>query len=115
MRSQLIHDAMVHVPNRYQLARLLSMAARDFQRPGTRIEDTLNELLIRFRSGNPIAQSNDGSHQPGGLSVHRRRVHSSWDSGALVELQRILGDQTEGVIAAGELSSSDSLDSPFVH
>jgi len=56
MRSNLIFCAMNYVPNRFLLAKALAKSARRFHKPGTRIEDTTNDVLIRFGWANPIAQ-----------------------------------------------------------
>ena len=55
MRSDLIFSAIHNVPNRFLLARVLAKATREFHRPGTRIQDTTNEVLERFGCANPIA------------------------------------------------------------
>jgi hypothetical protein len=55
MRSVLVFGAMTHVSNRFLLARVLAKATREFHRPGTRIQDTTNEVLAHFGRANPIA------------------------------------------------------------
>ncbi|HZS27873.1 MAG TPA: DNA-directed RNA polymerase subunit omega [Candidatus Angelobacter sp.] len=47
MRSDLIYDALDTVRNRYLLCQLLSKATRKFHRPNTRVQDTMNEVLVR--------------------------------------------------------------------
>ncbi len=64
MRSDLIFGALSHVRNRYQLCQLASKATRKLHRPTIRLQDTTNEVLVRFRSTNPasdlsIAQETD--------------------------------------------------------
>ena len=54
MRSQLIFGALTHVRNRYELCQLASKAARKLHKPTTRLQDTMNEVLIRFRESNPM-------------------------------------------------------------
>lgn len=54
MRSGLIFDAKTHVQNRFLLAKLLAKAIRGLHRPGTRIQDTTNDVLARFSCSNPI-------------------------------------------------------------
>jgi hypothetical protein len=54
MRSELIVEAMVHVPNRFVLAKLLAKATRAMHVPGSRIEDTTNGVLARFGRSNPL-------------------------------------------------------------
>jgi hypothetical protein len=56
MRSDLIFGALAHVKNRYQLCQLASKATRKLHKPNTRLQDTTNEVLLRFRNGNPAAQ-----------------------------------------------------------
>jgi hypothetical protein len=55
MRSDLVFGAMTYVPNRYLLTRLASKAAREMHKPGVRIEDTTDDVLVRFSRANPIA------------------------------------------------------------
>jgi hypothetical protein len=54
MRSDLVFGAMTNVPNRYLLTRLASKAARELHKQGARIEDTTNDVLVRFSRANPI-------------------------------------------------------------
>ena len=53
MRSELIFGALTHVSNRYQLCQLASKATRKLHKPNTRLQDTTNEVLYRFRNANP--------------------------------------------------------------
>ena len=53
MRSDLVFGALSHVANRYQLCQLASKATRKLHKPNTRLQDTANEVLTRFRSVNP--------------------------------------------------------------
>lgn len=55
MRSNLIYGALTHVKNRYQLCQLASKATRKLHKPNTRLQETMNEVLYRFRSENPMA------------------------------------------------------------
>jgi hypothetical protein len=54
MRSDLVCGAIAYVPNRYLLSQLASKAARMLHKPGTRMQDTTNEVLVRFSRANPI-------------------------------------------------------------
>ena len=54
MRSNLVFGAMANVPNRYLLSQLASKAARKLHRPGTRMQDTTNDVLARFSRSNSI-------------------------------------------------------------
>jgi len=56
MRSDLIFGAMTHVTNRYQLCQLASKATRKLHKPNTRLQDTTNEVLDRFRETVPTDQ-----------------------------------------------------------
>jgi len=53
MRSELIFGALTHVSNRYQLCQLASKATRKLHKPNSRLQDTTNEVLSRFRTSNP--------------------------------------------------------------
>ena len=54
MRSDLIFGALTHVNNRYQLCQLASKATRKLHKPNTRLQDTTNEVLDRFRETIPM-------------------------------------------------------------
>jgi hypothetical protein len=57
MRSDLIFGALTHVKNRYELCQLASKATRKLHKPNTRLQDTTNEVLDRFKDSTPIGQS----------------------------------------------------------
>ena len=59
MRSDQVFGAMTNVPNRYLLSQLAAKAARKLHRSGTRMQDTTNDVLVRFSRGDPI-----GCEQP---------------------------------------------------
>ncbi|MDE3104724.1 MAG: DNA-directed RNA polymerase subunit omega [Acidobacteriota bacterium] len=54
MRSDLIFGALTHVNNRYELCQLASKATRKLHKPNTRLQDTTNEVLDRFRETIPM-------------------------------------------------------------
>lgn len=54
MRSQLVFAATVAVPNRYLLTRLAAKATRRLHRPNTRIQDTANDVFLRFQAAHPV-------------------------------------------------------------
>jgi hypothetical protein len=54
MRSDLIFGALTHVNNRYQLCQLASKATRKLHKPNTRLQDTTNEVLDRFKDTTPM-------------------------------------------------------------
>ena len=68
MRSDLVFGAMTHVSNRFQLTKLAAKATRKLHRPNTRIQETMNDVLIRFSQANPMADEADepktGNVQP---------------------------------------------------
>jgi len=74
MRSDLVFGALSHVSNRYQLCQLASKATRKLHKPNTRLQDTTNEVLVRFRKTSPgsvlPAKASADQHQP----VERRRA-----------------------------------------
>jgi hypothetical protein len=55
MRSDLVFGALSHVSNRYQLCQLASKATRKLHKPNTRLQDTANEVLARFRIIDPAS------------------------------------------------------------
>jgi hypothetical protein len=54
MRSDLIFGALTHVTNRYELCQLASKATRKLHKPNTRLADTTNEVLDRFKVTVPM-------------------------------------------------------------
>jgi hypothetical protein len=54
MRSDLIFGALAHVRNRYELCQLAAKATRKLHKPTTRLQDTANEVLVRFHENNPM-------------------------------------------------------------
>ena len=54
MRSDLIYDALDTVRNRYLLCQLISKATRKFHKPNTRVQETMNDVLVRVgNAGEP--------------------------------------------------------------
>jgi hypothetical protein len=71
MRSDLVFKALSQVSNRYRLCQLASKATRKLHKPNTRLQDTTNEVLCRFESTKPGADSQEeASAQP----MERRRA-----------------------------------------
>ena len=56
MRSDRVFGALHSVRNRYMLCQLASKATRRFHRPNTRIQETMNEVLDRFKTVSGAAQ-----------------------------------------------------------
>jgi hypothetical protein len=52
MRSDLIYDALDTVRNRYLLCQLISKATRKFHKPNTRVQETMNDVLVRVGHAN---------------------------------------------------------------
>ena len=76
MRSELIFGALTHVSNRYQLCQLASKATRKLHKPNSRLQDTTNEVLYRFRNANPgtlVAPTTEPEVQPT-QSLEQRRA-----------------------------------------
>lgn len=55
MRSKLVFGATTHVPNRFLLVKLASKTTRALHRPNSRIQETINDVLVRCSHANPIA------------------------------------------------------------
>jgi len=72
MRSDLVFGALSHVSNRYQLCQLASKATRKLHKPNTRLQDTTNEVLVRFHSTNPGTAAPQAPQAT--ESVERRRA-----------------------------------------
>lgn len=71
MRSDLIYEALDTVNNRYLLCQLISKATRKFHRPSTRIQETMNDVLVRVGDA---GQAEDVITVPTGqvAEAHRR-------------------------------------------
>jgi hypothetical protein len=61
MRSDLIFGALTHVTNRYKLCQLASKATRKLHKPNTRLQDTTNEVLDRFKDTIPMDTTTDST------------------------------------------------------
>ncbi len=72
MRSELIFGALTHVVNRYQLCQLASKATRKLHKPNTRLQDTTNDVLVRFRESNPGMPLKPIAHADALLAEQRR-------------------------------------------
>ena len=72
MRSDLIFGALTHVNNRYQLCQLASKATRKLHKPNTRLQDTTNDVLERFKDTVPMGEFQDVSEQEEMLATERR-------------------------------------------
>jgi hypothetical protein len=74
MRSDLVFGALSHVSNRYQLCQLASKATRKLHKPNTRLQDTMNDVLVRFRESSPAAAALAARNEPVTLhqQTHRR-------------------------------------------
>ena len=72
MRSDLVFGALSHVSNRYHLCQLASKATRKLHKPNTRLQDTTNEVLVRFQTTNP--GSTAPVEAPAPQQIERRRA-----------------------------------------
>ena len=108
MRSQLIFDAAVNVANRYQLVNLIARAARALHRPGTRIQDTMNSVLVWCSETNCASdvRTNDGP-----VAVARRRKKRKANS--LTETAPDLNRIPEGQSAETSKEALVALTEPF--
>ncbi len=68
MRSDLIFGALTHVNNRYELCQLASKATRKLHKPNTRLQDTTNEVLDRFKDTIPMDESGEVSRREGTIA-----------------------------------------------
>ena len=71
MRSDLIFGALTHVNNRYQLCQLASKATRKLHKPNTRLQDTTNDVLERFKDTVPMGELQDAPEQEEILTERR--------------------------------------------
>ena len=72
MRSDLIFGALTHVKNRYELCQLASKATRKLHKPNTRLQDTTNEVLERFKDSSPMGDHAEAPVHK--VSVQERRA-----------------------------------------
>jgi hypothetical protein len=72
MRSDLIYGALTHISNRYQLCQLASKATRKLHKPNTRLQDTTNEVLVRFHEASPVGVTGDVKLASEQVSQQRR-------------------------------------------
>ena len=72
MRSDLIFGALTHVNNRYQLCQLASKATRKLHKPNTRLQDTTNDVLERFKDTVPMGEIQDQVEHEEVLATERR-------------------------------------------
>ena len=72
MRSDLVFVALSSVSNRYQLCQLASKATRKLHKPNTRLQDTTNEVLVRFHSTNPGTMPQ--AEKPAARPIETRRA-----------------------------------------
>ncbi len=74
MRSDLIFGALTHVTNRYELCQLASKATRKLHKPNTRLQDTTNEVLGRFRESVPMDETMTAAKKLEVMPVEQRRA-----------------------------------------
>jgi len=93
MRSDLVFGAVGQVPNRYWLCRLATKATRKLHRPYTRLQDTINGVLIRFGEADPEAETDEDRSAAQGVAW-RSRLTVEFDAAFQPGFQqmRSLGD-----------------------
>jgi hypothetical protein len=74
MRSDLIFGALAHVRNRYELCQLAAKATRKLHKPTTRLQDTANEVLVRFHDSNPMNSGTAASMEEQAAPIQQRRA-----------------------------------------
>ena len=72
MRSDLIFGALTHVSNRYELCQLASKATRKLHKPNTRLQDTTNEVLDRFKDSLPMETAAEPAVQ--NIAIEQRKA-----------------------------------------
>jgi hypothetical protein len=72
MRSDLIFGALTHVTNRYELCQLASKATRKLHKPNTRLQDTTNEVLDRFKDSLPMDAASETA--PHNVQMDQRKA-----------------------------------------
>jgi hypothetical protein len=92
MRSDLVFGASAHVPNRYQLTRLVAMATRALHHPGTRVQDTMNDVLTRFGQAAPVAYLQPVEESPA-RAIRRRKPPVRRSSEAALKREQMVVDQ----------------------
>ena len=70
--KDLIYGALTHISNRYQLCQLASKATRKLHKPNTRLQDTTNEVLVRFHEASPMGAHGDAKVALEQVSQQRR-------------------------------------------
>jgi uncharacterized protein with von Willebrand factor type A (vWA) domain len=90
MRSDLVFEAAAHVSNRYQLAKVLSLATRALHRPGTRIQDTMNGALVQLSQARPTVHSQP-SREASSAADHSENPHSSMTTPKVLDMERKAG------------------------
>ena len=75
MRSDLIFGALTHVTNRYQLCQLAAKATRKLHKPNTRLQDTTNEVLDRFKDTVPM----DGQSEATVEKIHLDEIEAQME------------------------------------
>ncbi len=72
MRSDLVFGALSHVSNRYQLCQLASKATRKLHKANARLQDTTNDVFVRFHYTNPGVRTQ--AEVPAARPVETRRA-----------------------------------------
>jgi hypothetical protein len=80
MRSELVFGAMENVPNRFLLIKLAAKATRKFHRPNTRIQETMDDVFVRFSHANPIAEVQETGNVQPFRRAKKTKTHSRYEN-----------------------------------
>jgi hypothetical protein len=70
MRNELTFRALAREPNRFRLCMVLATATRKLHRPNTRVQETMNDALVRLSGPRPTVTAAVG--EP--ASTQKRRA-----------------------------------------
>lgn len=70
MRSDLVFEALHTLRNRYMLCQIASKATRQFHRPATRIQETMNNVLDKISD----SERDDILREPEVVAEQQRRA-----------------------------------------
>jgi hypothetical protein len=85
MRSELVFGAMMHVQNRYLLARLTAKTTRIIHLPHSRLEETANRVLRLFSHTNP----QEMQRSPSSLTKRPTTIGLEMSGGREMQHQRL--------------------------
>jgi hypothetical protein len=113
MRSELVPGALKQVSNRYLLVKLLATATRGFHRPGTRIQEQDEDVLVRFNRSDTIT-SVEAAQDSEAASGSQRNRHQGLSPKARFDFEQKQCDHTVEVARSTTYLSFDPNSSPHV-